>query len=125
MLDDLTKLLPGGAAIASGATGASSPLVSVLTALESAITSAQIDIYTGVADHIVRRVALVDRLHACRRSPPARSDGLTGGSLDFVATLTELGRAADDHRARQRAAGVEDPQRRARAGEPVRLAGRR
>ena len=90
VLDDLTKLLPDGAAIASGATGASSPLVSALTALESAITSARIDIYTGVADHIVRRVAL-----AIDFTVPAIAagalDGLTGGSLDFAATLTQLG----------------------------------
>jgi hypothetical protein len=90
VLDDLTKLLPGGAAIASGATGASSPLVSALTALESAITSAQIDIYTGVADHIVRRVALSIAFTVPAIAAGAL-DGLTGGSLDFVATLTELG----------------------------------
>lgn len=90
VLDDLAKLLPDGAAIASGATGATSPLVTILTALESAITSAQIDIYTGVADHIVRRIALSIAFTV----PPIAAgalDGLTGGSLDFVATLTKLG----------------------------------
>ena len=89
VLDDLAKLLPNGAAIASGATGATSPLVSILTALESAITYAHLDVYTGIADHIVRRVAVSIGFTVPSIAAGA-VDGLTGGSVDFVATLTDL-----------------------------------
>jgi hypothetical protein len=78
-----------GAAGASGASGVASPLSSDLRLIESAITSATLDVYTGVADHIVRRVALAIDFTV----PPIAAgvlDGLTGGSLDFVATLTDV-----------------------------------
>jgi hypothetical protein len=90
VLDDLAALSArAGASGASGATGASSPLSADLRLIESAITSATLDVYTGVADHIVRRVAL-----AIDFTVPAIAagilDGLTGGSLDVVATLTDV-----------------------------------
>jgi hypothetical protein len=103
VLAELTRLLSGatgasgassaaGASGASGATGTSgttAPTISALSLLESAIDSATVDIYTGVADHIVRRVQV-----AVAFTVPAIAagllGGLSGGSLDFEATLTDL-----------------------------------
>jgi len=86
VLNDLAKLLSGLGG-ASGASGATSPVISALPLIESAITSATVDIYTGVADHIVRRVALVIDF-----TVPAIAagvlGGLSGGAIDFQATLT-------------------------------------
>ena len=75
VLGDVSKMI--GARGATGATGAagssaSSDVTSLLPLLESAITKAQIDIYTGVADHIVRKADL-DIAFTVPRSPPARS----------------------------------------------------
>jgi hypothetical protein len=91
VLADLATLIPrpSGAAGASGASGVASPLSSDLRLIESAITSATLDVYTGVTDHVVRRVALAIDFTV----PPIAAgvlDGLTGGSLDIVATLTDV-----------------------------------
>ncbi len=83
VLNDLSKLIG-----ASGSTG-SGTSTSALELLQSAITSAHLDVYTGVSDHIVRRFDL-----AIAFSLPAIAsgaiDGLTGGSLHLDATLTDL-----------------------------------
>ena len=79
----------------SGATGASGPVSNVGSELQlvaSAITSAQLDIYTGIADHVIRRVHVL----VAFKVPSIASSfvgGLTGGSLDFDATLTQLNAA--------------------------------
>jgi hypothetical protein len=101
LLGALTKLGAGtggsgaasgssGSSASSGATGASG-LAGLLPLLAQAITSANANIYTGVADHIVRRLDL-----AVTFSVPALASGLlgglSGGSLDFDATLTDLGK---------------------------------
>jgi hypothetical protein len=65
-------------------------VTSLLPLLESAITSAQVDIYTGVSDHIVRRFDLAIDFTVPQIASGA-IDGLTGGSLSFDATLTQLG----------------------------------
>ena len=78
-----------------GATGASGPVSKVSSELQlvaSAITSAQFDLYTGIADHVIRRVHVLVGF----KVPSIASSflgGLTGGSLDFDATLTQLNAA--------------------------------
>ncbi len=81
-----------GATGASGASGPASKIGSELQLVASAITSAQLDVYTGVADHVIRRVHVAVGF----KVPSIASsfvDGLTGGSLDFDATLTQLNTA--------------------------------
>ncbi len=89
---DVAKLITHGTSGlgATGATGASS-LSGALAAIESAITSARVDIYTGIADHIVRRFGLAIAFTVPASAAGAAGD-LTGGELDLDATLTELGR---------------------------------
>jgi hypothetical protein len=74
----------------TGSTGATG-LAGLLPLLAQAITSATADVYTGVDDHIVRRLDL-----AVKFSVPALAGavlgGLTGGSVDLDATLTDLGK---------------------------------
>jgi hypothetical protein len=95
MLGDVAKLVGGagagaggGASGASGAIGASG-LAGSLTLLTQAITSARVDIYTGVDDHMLRRFDV-----ALSFSVPAAAagavDGLSGGSLTLDATLSDL-----------------------------------
>jgi hypothetical protein len=89
VLGDVEKVV--GAAGATGSSGSSS-ITSALPLIESAITSAKVDMYTGVSDHILRRFDL-----AIAFSVPAIAasefGGLKGGSLSFDATLTDLGKA--------------------------------
>jgi hypothetical protein len=77
----------GGAGL--GFAGGSISASTLLPLLEQAITSARIDIYTGTSDHIVRELDL-----SIDFSVPALASGLlgglTGGSLDVVATLTAV-----------------------------------
>jgi hypothetical protein len=89
VLGDVSKMI--GAAGATGASGssASSNVTSLLPLLESAITTAQVDIYTGVADHIVRRADL-DIAFTVPQIAAGAIDGLTGGSLTADATLTDV-----------------------------------
>jgi hypothetical protein len=86
VLGDVSKLVAS-----TGSTGAGGA-TSVLPMIESAITSAQVDIYTGVADHIVRKFDL-----AIAFTVPQIAAGvlgsLTGGSLNVDVTLTELGQS--------------------------------
>jgi hypothetical protein len=83
-LADIAKLTTGG----TGGTGASGPAGS-LALLGQAITAAKADIYTGVDDHVLRRVVV-----AVSFSVPAAAagvlGGLSGGSLALDATLTDL-----------------------------------
>lgn len=86
---NVANILGSVTKLASGATGASSSLGSTLTLLQSAINTAKIDVYTGTADHIVRRVHLAIDFSV----PPLAAGavgGLTGGSLDVDATLTDV-----------------------------------
>jgi hypothetical protein len=80
----------GSTSAGSGSTGATG-LAGLLPLLAQAITSATADVYTGVDDHIVRRFDL-----AVKFSVPAIAGavlgGLSGGSLDLDATLTDLGK---------------------------------
>jgi hypothetical protein len=87
---DLSKLI--GQRL-GGATGANGPSTSTVTAelqlIASAITSAQLDVYTGTSDHVVRRIHL-GVVFTVPSALSALAGGLTGGSLDFDATLTQL-----------------------------------
>jgi hypothetical protein len=86
---DLSKLVAQRLSGATGASGSISNVTSGLQLVASAITSAQLDVYTGVADHVIRRVHVV----VAFKVPSIASSfvgGLTGGSLDFDATLTQL-----------------------------------
>jgi hypothetical protein len=97
VVDDLAAAISGatgstGASGASGSTGASSAVGPDLRLIESAITSATLDVYTAVADHIVRRVALAIDFSV----PPIAAgllDGVSRGSLDIVATLSDVNQA--------------------------------
>ena len=80
----------GNSGSASGSTGASG-LAGMLPLLAQAITSATADVYTGVSDHIVRRLSLAVTFKVPAIGGAALG-GLSGGSLDFDATLTDLGR---------------------------------
>jgi hypothetical protein len=92
LFSDLSGLVTqrlSGATGASGASGSASRIASELQLVASAITSAQLDVYTGIADHMVRRVHVVVDF----KVPSVASSfvgGITGGSLDFDATLTQL-----------------------------------
>jgi hypothetical protein len=87
---DVASLLGATGAGAVGSTGPSG-LAGLAPLLEQAITSAKADVYTGIDDHIVRRFDL-----AVSFTVPALAagavDGLSGGTLDLVTTLTDLGR---------------------------------
>jgi hypothetical protein len=87
VLNDVSKMIGG----ATGANGASTS-TSVLALLQSAITKAQVDVYTGVADHIVREFDL-DIAFTVPAIAAGVLDGLTGGSLTLDATLTALGQS--------------------------------
>ena len=95
VVDDLAALIgpiAGGATGAtgtSGARGASGPAMAALMLIESAITSATVDVYTGVGDHVVRRVQIAIAFTVPSIASGAL-DGLTGGSLNIEATLTDL-----------------------------------
>ena len=84
VLNDVSKLVSS----ATGATGAGTSS-STLALIESAISSAQVDVYTGVADHIVRRFDLAIAFTVPQIAASALG-GLTGGSLKLDVTLTEL-----------------------------------
>jgi hypothetical protein len=88
VLGDLSKV--AGAVGATGSSGSSS-IASALPLIESAITSAKVDIYTGVADHIVRRFDLAIAFTVPGLAA-SEFGGLTGGSLNFDVTLTNLGK---------------------------------
>lgn len=81
----------GGATGASGALGALGALgpSAVLSLVGQAITSARVDVYTGTADHIVRELKLAVAFAVPSLASGALG-GLTGGSLDLDATLTQL-----------------------------------
>jgi hypothetical protein len=84
VLNDVSKLVSS----ATGSTGAGTSS-DTLALIESAITSAQVDVYTGVADHIVRRFDLAIAFTVPQIAASALG-GLTGGSLKLDVTLTEL-----------------------------------
>ena len=92
LFSDISKLVTQRLSGTTGASGSVSNVSSELQLVASAITSAQLDIYTGIDDHVIRRVhVLVDF-----KVPSIASSfvgGLTGGSLDFDATLTQLNAA--------------------------------
>jgi hypothetical protein len=73
----------------SSPAGSSSSVTSLLPLIESAITQAQIDVYTGAADHIVRKFDLTIAFTVPQIAAGA-IDGLTGGSLTLDATLSDL-----------------------------------
>jgi hypothetical protein len=85
VLNDVSTMIGG----ATGASGASTS-TSVLALLQSAITKAQVDVYTGLADHIVREFDL-DIAFTVPAIAAGALDGLTAGSLTLDATLTGLG----------------------------------
>ncbi len=85
VLGDVSKLVAR-----TGSTGAGAA-TSALPMIESAITSAQVDMYTGVADHIVRKFDLAIAFTVPQIAAGALGS-LTGGSLNVDVTLTELGR---------------------------------
>jgi hypothetical protein len=85
VLNDISKLIGG-----SAGTGAASTSTSVLELVQSAITTAKVDIYTGVADHIIREFDL-DIAFSVPSLAAGVLGGLTGGSLKLDLTLTDLG----------------------------------
>jgi hypothetical protein len=85
VLGDVSKLMRGAAGSSGGAATSSSTLALV----ESAITKAQVDVYTGVADHIVRRFDLAIAFTVPQIAAAALG-GLTGGSLTLDAKLTDV-----------------------------------
>ena len=89
VLGDVSKMIGGAGATGASGSSASSNVTSLLPLLESAITTAQVDIYTGVADHIVRRADL-DIAFTVPQIAAGAIDGLTGGSLTADATLTDV-----------------------------------
>ncbi len=87
VLNDLSKVVAS-----TGSTGAGATSNTALTLVESAISSAQVDIYTGVTDHIVRKFDLAIDF-TVPQIAAAALDGLTGGSLNLDVTLTQLGQS--------------------------------
>lgn len=85
VLADVSKLVSR----ATGATGAAGTSSNALALVQSAITSAQVDVYTGIADHIVRKFDLAIAFTVPQIATGALG-GLTGGSLKLDITLTEL-----------------------------------
>jgi hypothetical protein len=86
VLNDLSKVV--ASAGSTGAAGATAG--NALSLVESAITSAQVDIYTGVTDHIVRKFDLAIAFTVPQIAAGALG-GLSGGSLNLDVTLTQLG----------------------------------
>jgi len=89
LFSDLSTLITQRLSGATGASGPASKVSSELQLVAAAITSAQLDVYTGIADQVVRRVHVL----VAFKVPSIASSfvgGLTGGSLDFDATLTQL-----------------------------------
>jgi hypothetical protein len=80
VLGDVSKMIGG-----SGSSTSSS----VLELLQSAITGAHIDVYTGAADHIVREFDLAISFTVPQLAAGALG-GLTGGSLNLTATLSDV-----------------------------------
>ena len=89
VLGDVSKMIGGAGATGASGSSASSNVTSLLPLLESAITKAQVDIYTGVTDHIVRKADL-DIAFTVPQIAAGAIDGLTGGSLSLNATLTDV-----------------------------------
>jgi hypothetical protein len=87
VLGDVSKMIGGSGATGATGSSAGSDVTSLLPLLESAITKAQVDIYTGVADHIVRRADL-DIAFTVPSIAAGAIDGLTGGSLTADVTLS-------------------------------------
>jgi len=95
LLGEVAGLRGGsGATAVAGATGATGPsgLAGVLPLLGQAIDSATVDLYTGVADHILRRLDLSVSFTVPALAAGAL-DGLSGGSLQLDATLSDLNQA--------------------------------
>jgi hypothetical protein len=88
---DVPKMIGDLGKVASqlGGSAASALPTTSLNQLGSAITSAQLDVYTGVADHIIRQIHVAVAFKA-PASLATSAGGLTGGSIDFVVTLTDL-----------------------------------
>jgi hypothetical protein len=89
VLGDVSEMIGARGATGAAGSSASSDVTSLLPLLESAITKAQVDIYTGVADHIVRRADL-DIAFTVPQIAAGAIDGLTGGSLTADVTLTDV-----------------------------------
>jgi hypothetical protein len=89
VLGDVSKMIGSRGATGAAGSSASSNVTSLLPLLESAITKAQVDIYTGVADHIVRKADL-DIAFTVPQIAAGAIDGLTGGSLTADVTLTDV-----------------------------------
>jgi hypothetical protein len=81
VLGDVSKMIGGGSA--------SSTSSSVLELLQSAITAAHIDVYTGVTDHIVREFDLAI-VFTVPQLAAGELGGLTGGSLKLSVTLSDV-----------------------------------
>jgi hypothetical protein len=86
LVGDLQKALASSSSASGSSTGATG---AALGQLASAISSANVDIFTGTSDHIVRelRLALSFTVPQADRSS---LDGLSGGSFKLDLTLTNL-----------------------------------
>ena len=93
VLNDLSKVIPstGSTGTGTGSTGTGSSTDTTLALVESAVTSAHVDVYTGVADHIVRKFDLAIAF-TVPQIAAAALNGLSGGSLNLDVTLTQLGK---------------------------------
>lgn len=89
---DVASLLGAAAKLGGGGTGSTgaSGLAAIAPLLAQAITSARADVYTGVDDHIVRRLHVAVSFTVPALGGAALK-GLTAGSLELDATLTDLG----------------------------------
>ena len=87
---DVASVLGAAAKLGGGAGGwtGASGLGGIAPLLTQAITSATADVYTGIDDHVVRRFDLAVSFTV--PAPAAATDGLSGGTLQLVTTLTDL-----------------------------------
>ena len=92
VLGDVSKMIGGSGATGAAGSSTASDVTSLLPLLESAITKAQVDIYTGVTDHIVRKADL-DIAFTVPSIAAGAIDGLTGGALTADVTLSGVNQA--------------------------------
>ena len=90
LLQDTDRLT--GAAGKTGLGGLAGTLSPKLIAeLAKAVTSAKVDVYTGVSDHLLRRLALTAAI-APRGAARAALGGLSSAELDLQVNLSEIGK---------------------------------
>ena len=86
-MSDALKVVSSNANLAGGSTGELGSINP--TAVASAVKSAQVDIYSGASDSILREFRLAVSF-VVPQGFQSKLGGLTGGSLDLDATITNL-----------------------------------